>query len=228
MGKKVDPRDFLLNTDFEMDKLILVKEGKLNGAQTAYIPHGLPFQPLAFGLCSFNADFSVPKPSPYNQDPEFIGSPDPFIRYKISFAIATVGDNIRLTYTNQNNSSTPIYYRIYAFEPTTVNKKIGPTKDKAKVFSIDTDRDYRKLYKKGIVNIGSSLTITHNFGYIPQMMIWYDMPALDVGYITNSYTLTDSNVIYTDKNKVVITYPSSSGEIYVGAKIHYRIYYDET
>ena len=63
---KVDPRDFLLNTDYEMDKIVYFKEGSLNSGQTdVSIPHKLGFAPLIFGICAFNEDFSDARGIPY-------------------------------------------------------------------------------------------------------------------------------------------------------------------
>lgn len=226
----VNPNDFLLNTDYEMDKVIFVKEGKMDSPDTVRIHNDLPFRPLLFGLCSFNSDFSIPKPSPYRQDPEFIGSPTPFIRYNISFNIYVEGDDIVITYQNRNNSTTPIYYRIYGFEPSDRNEKLAPTKNNTKQFTINTDRNYRKLYKKGHIDIGQSTTIKHELGYIPQVMLWYDLPAFSGGYTTNNFSLSDEtlNQIYVTKKEIKITYPAQQGSMYDGAKIYYRIYYDET
>ena len=62
MSGKVDPREFLLNTDYEMDKIIYFKEGKVNNPinnyETISIPHNLGFAPLIFGVCSFNSSFT--------------------------------------------------------------------------------------------------------------------------------------------------------------------------
>lgn len=224
------PQDFLLNTDYEMDKIILVKEGLMDGPGTVTVPHKLPFRPLVFGLCSFNSDFSVPKPSPFRQDPEYIGSPTPYIRYRVSFTMYAEGNNINITYSNLNSSSTPIYYRIYAFEPSDRNEKLPPTKNYATLFSINTDNDYRKLYKKGHVEIGKTVTFQHDFGYIPQVMLWYDLPNFgEGGYATNVFSISDTNEnqLYASNREVKIQYPAQQGDMYNNAKIYYRIYYDE-
>lgn len=225
----VNPQDFYLNTDYETDKIILVKEGKLTGTtRNLRIAHGLPFRPLLFGLCSFKEDFTLPKPIPYRQDMYFSGlTPS----YKVSFSTYTMGDNIVINYVNEHNSSQPIYYRIYAFEPSDSHAKLAPTKKYAKIFTLDTDRDYRKLYKNGIVNMGQTVTITHNFGYIPQVMLWLDYPEFETGYIGNGFEIENpsSSPMYVDKKKLSITLASfEPGTSMHGIKIHYRIYYDET
>lgn len=225
---KVDPNDFLLNTDYEMDKLVLVKEGKLDAPQTISFPHNLPFRPLVFGLCSFKENFSSPSPSPFYKDPEFIGSPQPFIQYKVRFSAAVYGDDITVVYANSNNDPQPIYYRLYAFEPTDSYAKVPPTKNYATLFTLDTDRNYRKLYKKGLVEIGKSVTIKHDFGYIPQVMVWYDFPNFNK-WTTNVFTFTDGSAeqVTATTSQVKISFPAQAGDIYNDAKIHYRIYYDE-
>ena len=225
---KVDPRDFLLNTDYEMDKIVLVKEGNLAGPQTISIAHGLPFWPLLFGFCSFNADFTDSKPLPFSQELQFTGSPTPSISARISVSVHTDKTNIVLTYANNHSSPQPIYYKIYAFEPTDSNKIVGATKGEAKVFLLDTDRDYRKIYKKGTVDAGGEIVLDHKFGYIPQIMAWYELSGQNAGYITNDFTFTDTgpnNIVATDQ-RVTIDFPITS-PLLQDAKLHYRIYYDE-
>lgn len=226
-----DPRDFLLNTDYEMDKIIYVKEGKIEPSTgTVNIPNPFSFRPLLFGLCSFNEDFSVPKPSPFLYKPTYTGpASDPYITYEVQFQIEYRNGNIQVYYNTQSSSPQTMYYRIYAFEPTNSATKIPPTKNYAKLFTLNTDRDYRKLYKKGTVDIGSSVTVNHNFGYIPQAMFWYDYPNFDGGRTTNATTLFDggANKFVVDKDKVQIAFAAQEGDFYRDAKIHYRIYYDE-
>lgn len=224
-----NPQDFLLNTDYEIDKIILVKEGQMDGPGTTQVPHNMPFRPLVFGLCSFNSNYNTPNPTPYNQDPEYIGSPTPVINYRVSFDAHVEGNNIVITYINSNSSSTPIYYRLYAFEPSDLNEKISPTKGNTILFDMDTDNDYRKLYKKGQVEIGRTLTLQHDFGYTPQVMIWYDLPAYGQGYTTNNFSVTDASAgqLYVSDRELKIQYPAQQGAIYNNAKIYYRIYYDE-
>jgi len=225
---RVEPTDFLLNTDYEMDKLILVKEGQLQpSSQAVYIPHGLPFRPLLFGLCSFNSDFTSPKPAPYRKEATYTGTG---ISYKVSFTIATLGDNIYLSYRNSDDGSATLYYRLYGFEPVGSSARLAPTKGKAKVFTIDTDRNYRKLYKKGVVEMGNNITFKHNFGYIPQTMLWMEYPNYDDGYITNNLGFS-TKVVDTasiTKNDIKLNVPTyQPGTISYGARMHYRIYYDE-
>lgn len=234
----VNPNDFLLNTDYEMDKIVLVKEGKIelpsptDPLGPAYIetfPHNLQFRPLVFGFCSYNKDFSVSSPTPYYEGTEYTGTPQsPIISNKVSLNIYVEGSDIVISYRNANNPPKPIYYRIYAFEPTTENAKVPPTKKFAQLFTLNTDRNYRKIYKQGVVPIGTAKTIEHNFGYVPQVMAWYDYPNFN-GRIDNNFSLNDTNPsIYVTDKKVEITFPTYPSPLYDDAKIHYRIYCDET
>lgn len=232
-----DPRDFLLNTDYEMDKIIYVKEGKADppasGSTSTRIelPNPFSFRPLLFGLCSFNEDFSSPKPSPYYQDPKVIHVGGPVgisISYDITFSASIEEDQIFILYRNVSSNPRPIYYRIYGFAPSDVNIKLPPTKNYAKTFTLNTDRDYRKLYKQGIVNLGQSVTIDHNFGYIPQAMLWQEAPYFGLCSLLGSSSEEESTKMVITNDKVRITTPpASSAETMQGYRLHYRIYCDE-
>ena len=89
---KVDPRNFLLNTDYEMDKIVYFKEGSLNAGQyDVDMPHGLNFTPLVFGVCAFNSDFSDPRSVPFNYTTRDTTK---------TFSASANGTNVRISYIN--------------------------------------------------------------------------------------------------------------------------------
>lgn len=199
----VEPRNFLLNTDYEMDKIIYFTSGSINPGETKFISHNLGFAPLVFGVCAFNEDFSDSRISPYQQwlDSGYI-----------QFQFWSTNEHIRLGYHNDQSGSQKLYYRIYAFEPSNSSAQIAPTSDKAKKFVLNTDYNYCKLFKKGIAH--GNATIQHNLGYIPFVLAWsgdpYTMPAW--------YSDPDLDNIAVTTSSIVI---KSTGDT------HYRIYYDE-
>ena len=241
MGKKVDPRDFLLNTDYEMDKIVYYLETYLTPDQygNVSVPHTLSFIPLVTGIWSKTADFSEPHalsgtggvidPSNNSYSPEIITcSADVNSVSFTQFAgpIATP-------------TNFPFYVRVMGFEPYGSHKNAGKTAFNADKFILNTDYNYLKLYKSGcedlVFNSGTGaynpITITHNLGYHAQALFWiecdngadyrYTIP-LNATMLPNIFTNDASVKSYTDKfviNAPIISYTQ---------KLQYRIYYDET
>ena len=211
MARKIDPRDFLLNTDYEMDKIVYFTKGSLEEGQSSNIPHKLNFAPLVFGVFAFNSDFSDPKTLPFQQI-----TPDNTIAFTL-FANSSV---VQIGYGNYADHPPTAYYRIYGFEPSDSHSKVGATSKFAQNFLLNTDYNYCKLYKKGIVN--GDATIAHNLGYIPQVLAWKE----------------DGNGLITPVENIVLDDPFSNNPSWVRVtsseinfkntgKVHYRIYYDE-
>lgn len=197
----VDPRNFLLNTDYEMDKIIYFSSGDISPNNTDYIYHNLGFAPLVFGVCAFNEDFSDSRISPYLQ---WVSEG------AIQFQFWATDEFIRINYRNDQSNDKKLYYRLYAFEPSNSSAQISPTNEKAKQFVLNTDYNYCKLFKKGIAH--GNETIQHNLGYVPFVLAW------DGGLLMPHWMNTDSANITVTTSTVVI---KSNGDT------HYRIYYDE-
>lgn len=229
---KVDPRDFLLNTDYEQDKIVLYLDGMMQPGTTQDIMHQLPFTPLLFGVCAYNEDFSDSKSVPFNDKVSMAGTP-PIETSAISFDALAYNNEpkITLTYNNTEDANQALYFRLYAFQPSDSTAPAPITSRHAKSFLLNTDYNYCKLYKKGIIDGNSDTIITHNFGYIPQVLAWlevgsfgnYIMPIYfntlgdDSGtYVPTGIEVTDTQILFKYANNWV-----------PDCKIHYRVYYDE-
>lgn len=205
MGRKVDPRDFILNTDYEMDKIVYFTEGSISlDPYEINIPHKLGFTPLVFGVCATQSDFSDSRSIPFQ-----VQTPDGYI----SFSVLADSTNIRISFGSYNMANR-MYYRIYAFEPTDSHAKVGGTSKNAKQFILNTDYNYCKLYKAGITT--GATTLKHNLGYLPQVMAWRKSGSSIIPIETASESDTTQNVVVKTDS---VVFPS--------ADIHYRIYYDE-
>lgn len=205
---KSDPREFLLNTDYEMDKIIYFAEGELNSGQyDVPLTHNLGFAPLIFGVCAFNSSFSDSRSIPYN----YQTSSD-----FVSFTARASNSDVKISYNTANGTPAKIYYRLYGFEPADSHAKVGATSKYAQNFILNTDYNYCKLYKKGTTTPTS--TVAHNLGYIPQVLAWADTGTVITPLEEST---TSGNIIVTDQN-VLFQYPALGLQ-----KIHYRIYYDE-
>lgn len=205
---KVDPRDFLLNTDYEMDKIIYFKDGTLNAGQYDIdIAHNLGFAPLVFGVCAFQSDFSDSRSIPFTYATQSDTT---------QFAVSANNKNVRLSYISSSGSPAKIYYRVYGFEPTGSHAKVGATSKYAKEFILNTDYNYCKLFQAGTTSAGS--TINHNLGYVPQVLAWRESN----GWVSPIEESAPSSAIIVTNSAVLFNYPSLGVD-----KIHYRIYYDE-
>lgn len=237
----IDPRDFLLSTDYEMDKIIYFKEQKITPDQNGFyhISHSLGFVPLITGIWSKYADFNVCNHfSPQIQDPNTYDNP-----------VATVSclceeDTIHLTLANRQSGSQvnfDYYVRLIGFEPSNLANNISPTSSAASEFILNTDYNYLKLFDKGFLtpDQNGDITITHNLGYIPQALFWTTLVDSNNGRV-ESQEIQDVTMPYTNIFSPTESYSFPKEGVEINStqiKIHlpnptyqrldYRIYYDQ-
>ena len=197
----VDPRDFLLNTDYEMDQIIYCETGTITAGNANATAHNLSFTPLVFGVFATDADFTDTHPLTFtSQDGE-------------QFTLSADGTNINISYDNQDPTAS-VYYCVFGFEPDGSTADTPATSQYAKSLVLNTDYNYCKLYAKGHVDGDQDTTVTHNLGYLPQIMAWTELNGYFAPITTSSIEVTDTQINFN----------------YAGAgydNIHYRIYYDE-
>ena len=221
---KVDPTDFLLNTDYEIDKIIMVKTGSF--VHTTEFPHGLSFTPLIFGVWSLDPNFTSGNTIGYLPSEGVIPG---LYTPPIGVTARAFSDKVLLeTNKGENYTTTTVYYRIYAFPP---NDAINaPTTSKlAKEFMLNTDYNYRKLKATGEFTQENE-SFTHGLGYIPQVMAWVkyaDLPSLP------NYSNSIEPLVYAS-NATNFKLTVTNNKIQIGTnplgltdKIIWRIYYDE-
>jgi hypothetical protein len=211
------PTDFLLNTDFELDKIILFKQGDFTSS--IEIPHNLKFIPLVFGVWSTDEDFS----SVNTLGVEDYGS-EPGYTPILSVGCYATSSIIKLTSIG-NTNNTKLYYRLYGFEPDGSHNNAPYTSRKASQFVINTDYNYLKLFKTGVFTQDGE-EFTHNLGYIPQVMAWDESSLYGETRITpiQSYSeFTGYGTKITD-TKIIAGSLLDYGLI---DKIYWRIYYDK-
>lgn len=215
----VNPRKFLLNTDYEMDKIIFFTSGSIKPSDgNKSINHTLGFAPLIFGVCSFNSNFNDPRTIPYNYSTQ---------SNTIAFTAQATSSQIKISCTNYSNPSASMYYRIYAFEPSTSSARIAPTANVANKFILNTDYNYCKLCKKGTMSGNGQHSVSHNLGYIPQTLIWAESNGtiIPIDHSNGWYDpiLGEAFGVQVNNSNVVSNFPGSANY----NTIHYRIYYDE-
>lgn len=209
-----NPNDFLLNTDYEMDKIVYFKSGDIMPTSgSVYIDSfDYGYIPLVFATFSFTEDFSDTRMSWTFTD-------------TLTINLEAVSNGIKLTYRNTSNPNQKLYYRVYGFMPSDSKANTGNTQKSAKQFILNTDYNYCKLYKKGIAT--SDITITHDLGYTPLVLAWQEYPwsnpapSVITPCWVSGYESDNLASISATNNAVTISGVPANN------KVHYRIYYDE-
>ena len=212
----IDPRKFLINTDYEMDKIIYFKQVKFTSS--VEILHGLPFTPLAFGVWSTDENFNSVNPLG-----ELDSGSEQGYQPLLSVECKATASTIKLTSAG-NTSNSDIYYRVYAFEPAGSTAQISPTTAPAQKFALNTDYNYCKLMQTGTFT-QSNESFAHNLGYIPQVLAWVEYKPSSSGAIQPiTFGSEDTGFKITVTNNAI-----QIGNIMSAftEKIHWRIYYDE-
>jgi len=203
-----DSRNFLLNTDYPMDKVVYMTSGSFTsptGGIDYQFSHNLSFNPLIIGTWSLDSDFST------SREGGFFGfeGTDPTTVYAIFSADST---NITIRTINPG-ASVVVYYRIYAFMPTNVNDDSTSTASIADNFVLNTDYNYTKLFLSGVSVAVASTVVTHNLGYRPQVIAW-----LKDSTIYGTELIVDMGYIKVTDTTIEIVSPTYD--------VHYRIYAD--
>lgn len=216
---------YLLNTDFQMDQVILTWTGYHEFGTDTIFAHGLSFTPLIKVVWSLTEDFATTYgvgDGPVSTSPSAPFSP----MLSLAYADAT---NVYCAF-GMPGAVAGAYIRVYGFAPADVSADSLPTANAADNFILNTDYNYSKLFLSGKTAAsstpGSGETITHNLGYIPQVEVWYVkgsniyapsyVASLDGSPLYESYEATTASLI-------VRRDPYLSGSEY----FYYRIYMDE-
>lgn len=215
-----DPRNFLFNTDYPIDQLVFVHEGSgsLGTGGTINVPHGLPFIPNVLFYWSFNSDFSIV----YDQNVGPFPSGNPSFPFTLQVTATSDATNVILNANGTLGPST-VYYRIMAFEPSDSSADVPATAQSADNFTLNTDQNYTKLFLNDKVTVasGGNTTITHDLGYIPQVMIWNVFSGVSTPM---QYTSLDG---FNRDVEVTTTSIIINNDTFLTYDFYYRIYADE-
>lgn len=223
-----DARNFLLTTDFPLDKVIFLRSGSATinfptAGQVVTITHGLLFVPLVSGSWSLDPSFTTSYEYGSGTFPSNNLGASVF---NISMDIRADSTNIIISPTNVSGASFTLYWRVYAFEPSDCNFDLEPTASSADDFILNTDYNYTKLYLNDVILNATTgtYTVNHNLGYLPQVMAWvsdsgYTIPV-DSSEAPDTFGLFVTCVV--DTNTVSFVVPS----FLTIDRIDYRIYLD--
>ena len=217
-----NPTDFLLNTDYEMDKIVYFKEGEFTGEDI--FDHNLNFTPLLFGVWSTDNDFSNSNTIGSTSVSYEPGATNPLGVYAISY---DYNKHIKIRTVGDGRTTTKIYYRLYAFEPPNSKSSSPHTSSAAKQFILNTDYNYRKLKASGtFTQIGEEYY--HNLGYIPHVVAWAKFQTDDGGEIEPFSWGSLFTGIYMTITPEKIKFSPDVSIYSRDFEIYWRIYYDET
>lgn len=218
----MDAKHFLYSSDYQMPALVWSDYGSLTaipayGTKSVTMTHNLPFVPLLLGVWSENSDFN-----PAYDISNFIGPADINGNLELN-ACGANSLNVLVEAYNGANTPKTLYFKLIAFAPPDYDGDLPNIYDTTN-FMFNTDYNYPKIVKSGVVtlNSGSSTTINHNLGYVPQAKVW---GADQNGRITPLYrknmspSLGGDDGPLIDKNNLVIKAGSSG-------KYYYHIYGD--
>lgn len=225
----MDQRDLLVSSDYPWDKVVYFYQGSATASafdwQDLVVNHNLSFTPLLIAQWSYFSDFR-----------ECYGSNDGPVDAN-GFPITQTSNfsdsqYIYLYYTNNSSSSTTIYWRVFGLMPSTANDDADYTFQDADSFIINSEYNYRKLFMSGRTgfssSIGSSVTVQHDLGYRPQVIVWRDGGGSGASGVTlmTSFngTETDGGTCAVYDDRIVM---SRDAVISTNMAFHYRIYLDD-
>lgn len=226
-----DPRNFLLNTDYPLDKIVLVKTGSISVPNGTWeisgvsISHGLPFTPLTVMLWSNTSNFDI-----CNE-----GGDAAYMNTSFSssagqkYTALSKSSTIEITRLNYSGSTKTVYYRIFCFAPSnaSIDSIVSATDSVGNNFIINTDYNYMKLHASGILTAGGTVSYTHGLGYTPRVQLWTENDGTIERDVQAQIAESDPNGTLSISTGVHVTTTALTWMNPVTyQKIHYRIYAD--
>lgn len=217
-----DPRNFILDSDYPMDKIVFIGEYTV---QPTEIPdyftanHNLGTLPLIIGIASNdNWQTTIPLPA-------------------LDIGIDVYSDNTKIMVVNMSDSTYSV--KVFGLTVESDNSDFSATSDLAQSYILNTEYDYMKLLMSGEFQFDSAKTKTvqHNLGYVPTVLAWeeIDLSAISLGIMYESMSYTQHLIgnqpaptpIWTSEKRGIML--DSAKITFYGAentKCYYRIYGD--
>jgi hypothetical protein len=226
----VDPRNFLLNTDYPVDQIIWLWEGThtvSTGLTYLNVDHDLPFTPLPKATWSTTSDYETT----YSTGDGTLSSDGLLGLFDIQTTQTSANSTrVQVPFVKTSAGSQLIYARLWGYMPSDVNVDIDPTAIAGDTFSFNTDYNYCKLLDAGKTAssgvASSSEIIVHGLGYYPQVEVWSEKNS---EIYTLAYTIVvngtaDYSNAELDTNELTLTRAASLPD---PEAFHYRVYADE-
>lgn len=235
-----DFRDFRISSEQPTDLIVGFWEGRTSFEWKQYsFNHTLGFAPLCIGFWSDTEDFTEPIPFSIAQGINYM-DPTTHVSRPLFESVSLIVTTTSMIFNSKFASDRDVYYRIYAFMPTDLDLSVATTSQLASRYILNSDWNYRKIYMAGDMELtldtstrrtALPVTISHNLGYRPQVMVWIGNSqgtVQELSYAQTEYRNIQrfENSIEVSNSDIVVTapWPQSAG---VAPKLYYRIYLDE-
>lgn len=158
-------KNFSLNTDYPIDDLVFINRGSRVIPGSTFsdfvtFEHKLPFSPLPLIVWSLTADFATTYVNSDNSGNVFV-------------SVSANATNVTISSSNFNAGAVTVYYKILAFPPSgaSLDADVIATASEGEVFTLNTDRNYMKLVKSGVLSTSDRIH-NHDVGEIPTVFVW--------------------------------------------------------
>lgn len=229
-----DPRHFLFSSDYPMPVIVYQSASNTTVTpaeiiKTVTIAHNLGFVPLIMGVWATNSNFIPCQDIADTEDWTSLVSGDN--TEMISCFVSADATNVYIECQNLTNRDISYYWRLFAYAPpgyTGETPKITDTTH----FNFNSEFNYQKLAisgDTGTIAYGSSSTIAHNLGYVPQVRVWQE----ENGKVTPSRYVFSYNISgyrggprITSSNLVITNLDVIDAQEETAKKYYYHIYGD--
>lgn len=214
----------IISSDTPLDKIVYMDSGSFSVPTGSFleinVPHTLGFRPLIICTWSTDPNFTV----------SYEAGTSGYASMSVPQLTAQAMPNsIRFLPLNQTGSNLTYYWRVFGFMPSDVDVDAPFTATIADSFALNTDYNYTKLWKEDVILwTPGTQAVDHNFGYRPQVDIWFEQ-ELNADLLSRWYQGMDTSYLGTDNvritdTQVLFDFRSSGGVS--GRKWYYRIYLD--
>jgi len=221
-------KDFLLNSDYPLDKVVHMLSGSFavasGGSYAGTVPHGLSFTPLAYANWSTSSTWDVV----YEEETGPIAAPNSYSPFTYRFTCETNATDLTLNFSNfLSGAALTVYYRVYFFMPSNVNVAVEHTASGSTDLQFSSDYNYTKLLASGVYSMpdttGTSSTesYVHGLGYRPQAIYWVERSGA-IQHITQARPAGGAIGCRVDTTTMYITSDDA-----IPATVHWRLYADQ-
>lgn len=211
--------DAQLTSDSPTDQIVLLDSGSFTIANNTFdnitlVSHALPFTPLPILLWSNTSDFAIT-----NTGMDLAMALSSFgSAMGQQYSPSPTANSIGISRTNTSGSSQTVYWRLYAFAPSTApdDAVVAATAHLGGNAILNTYFNYMKLLHKGALT-PSSPSYTHSLGYVPRVLVWGDGDPIVSSQLVPAIPGATTGVV-VDENSITWVAPSTY------SAIEYRIY----
>lgn len=197
----VNPRNFLLNSEYPMDKVVFMKSGDLmvSGDFPDHVPirHNLPFTPEIIWSYSTSPGFE----SSSSSGLLVYGSTS-----QIGLTVSSDSQFIHIEPFKIAAADRRLYWRAFGFMPPDAHEdsEVPETATESNRFYRDSGLNYLKLLKGGVVGSGGGV-VNYDLKYRPRVLVWEHLSGgrrrlLQVGDTNPAFQpvrVTETEVVFT-------------------------------